>query len=206
MREAADLLTAAVAAERERERSWRAACGGQARKDPPRSGRTLPDRKAPPAGPAGQNAEAWRRGGEPRVTKAAFVLPSLLALFDERGWTGRTWEPVPDLPLGRPWGTHDEHFQARIAIDLPDERGETLCRACYWASLPAVVQLQAWYARHGDNWRGRLHNPRPALHRRAPTAADLEQRERLIQQIHTTGRVLREAIDRALNESSKERT
>ena len=204
MRETADLLTAAVAAERKRERSRRT--GEQARQHPPRGGRTLPDRGAQPAGLPNQNLEPWRHGGEPRVTKAAFVLPSLLALFDERGWNGRTWKPVPDLPLGRPWGTHDEHFQTRVAIDLPDERGETLCRACYWASRPAVVRLQSWYTRHGDNWRGRLHNPRPALQRRAPTAADLEQRELLIQQVHTTGRVLREAIDKALNESNQERT
>jgi hypothetical protein len=85
-----------------------------------------------------------------------------------------------------------------VHIDVPDDLGETLIRACYWTSQPAVDRLQAWYDEFGDHWRGRLHNERAHWAGRGPSLVDLAARERLIEQIHTTGQVLRAAIDRAL--------
>jgi hypothetical protein len=142
-----------------------------------------------------------RAAGELRGTRTTYVLPALQHLLGERGWRDRPWKPVPagtQPRRGRPWGTHDEHFAGRVTLYLPDEVGETLARACYWTSAPAVAKLQAWYDQHGDHWRGTLHNPEAKWVGSGPSPTDLADREKLIAKIHTTGAVLRTAIERAL--------
>ena len=89
------------------------------------------------------------------------------------------------------------------AVHLPDDVGELLVRACYWTSQPAVAKLQAWYDQHGDHWRGKLHNPAAQWRGAGPSHTDLREREQLIAQVVTTGKVLRQAIDRALGTTGK---
>src|SRR3954470_24799711 len=48
---------------------------------------------------------AMRASGTFRGTRTLFVLPSLREVLAERGWTDRTWKPVPRRArAGRPWG------------------------------------------------------------------------------------------------------
>ncbi len=140
-----------------------------------------------------------RAAGRFRGTRTLYVLPSVRAVLDERGWTARSWRPVPPRHRqGRPWGTHDMHFTARVALYLPDDLVELTARACYWTSLPAVAALQRWYDQHGDHWRGRLHDPEARWVGAGPSHEDLHRREALIGEVVTTGQVLREAIIRAV--------
>ncbi|MFI7074270.1 hypothetical protein [Micromonospora sediminicola] len=147
-----------------------------------------------------------REAGTLVGTRTAYVLPALRGLLDERGWTARRWRPVPRQRRGRPWGTHDEVFDARVALHLPEDVGELLVRACYWTSRPAVAKLQAWYDQHGDHWRGHLHNPAARWRGAGPSHADLRERELLIGQVITTGKVLRQAIECALTKGGKVET
>ncbi|WP_432830527.1 hypothetical protein [Dactylosporangium sp. CA-092794] len=147
--------------------------------------------------------EQLRAAGELRGTRTAVVLPALRQLLDERGWSARRWRPVPPTRRGRPWGTHDEAFEARVNLYLPDALGETLARACHWTSAPAVAALQKWYDQHGDHWRGQLHNHGTRWAGAGPSHADLAARDQLVKGIQTTGKVLREAISRALAEAKR---
>lgn len=144
-----------------------------------------------------------RQVGEFRGTRTALLVPHLRAVLDECGWSARRWRPVPAEAsrYGRPWGTHDASFDARITVHLPDELGELLARACYWASAPAVSKLQAWYDQHGDHWRGRLHGDQPWVGM-GPSPTDLHDREALVGKVYTSGRILRDSIDRALSDSA----
>ena len=193
----AQALAAAVAAEREHERQWWTAGREAIAQRVAVEGLRAAERAAL-AGQLAGEFDQLRESGQLRGTRTAFVLPALQAILTERGWLNRRWHPAPRRPRGRPWGTHDEHLNAWVSVDLPDGIGETLARACHWASVPAVAELQRWYDRHGDHWRGQLHNPQARYRGIGPSPADLGQREELIAQVYTTGRVLREAIDRAL--------
>ncbi|WP_047892954.1 hypothetical protein [Micromonospora sp. RV43] len=144
-----------------------------------------------------------RAAGTMRGTRTAYVLPALRELLDERGWTARRWRPVPRQRRGRPWGTHDEGFDSRVALHLPDDVGELLVRACYWTSQPIVTRLQAWYDQHGDHWRGQLHSPDARWRGAGPSHTDLHERELLIARVVTTGKVLREAIECALGTAGR---
>ncbi|MEV0732357.1 hypothetical protein [Polymorphospora sp. NPDC050346] len=146
------------------------------------------------------NAEFYRlrAAGVLVGTRTAFVLPALRSVLQTKGWTVRRWRPVPRQPAGRPWGTHDQGFDARVALHLPDDVAELLVRACYWVSKPAVDKLQAWYDLHGDHWRGRLHDPDARWIGAGPSHSDLSERDRLAAQVVTTGMVLREAIRASL--------
>lgn len=197
----ADALTALVKAERRREVDWWT------------RQRAAQDDQDDELGTAERTAAALalraefdrlRAAGALRGTYAAFLLPALRAVMAERGWAGRRWKPVPPRLPGRPWGTHDQGFDARVTFYLDDELGETLSRACYWTSAPTVARLQEWYDEFGDHWRGRLHNQRARFQPRRPTPsdADLDRREQLIEKIVTTGTVLREAIDRAIGDQN----
>ncbi|MEN3308977.1 MAG: hypothetical protein V7603_5179 [Micromonosporaceae bacterium] len=146
-----------------------------------------------------------RETGELRGTRTAYVLPALGTVLAERGWA-RRWKPIPpgaQRRRGRPWGTHDAGYDARVTLYLPDALGETLARACYWTSAPTVARLQAWYDEFGDHWRGHLHNSRARWTGRGPTQADLGTRDQLTAKINTTGRVLRQAMRRALDSEER---
>lgn len=200
-RATADALGAAVAVEAGTERAWwadrrrelagRVAAAG---------GRVPASIRAMWADELAAVHAGLRRTGRLRGTRTAYVLPALAEILAERGWAGREWRPVPPARAGRPWGTHDAGFDARVTLHLPDDLGQTLTRACYWASQPALAGLQSWYDTHGDHWRGVLHSP--DTYRRwtgaGPSRAELAGRERLIGGVHTTGGVLRQAIHRAL--------
>jgi hypothetical protein len=149
---------------------------------------------------------ALRAAGQFRGTRTLVVLPQVHAVIEERGWTGRSWRPVPPRARsGRPWGTHDQHFAARVALTLPDDLADTIARACYWTSLPAVAALQRWYDEHGDHWRGRLHDPDARWVGEGPSHADQRDRERLVAEVVTTGTVLREAIEKSLPDQQNNR-
>lgn len=195
--EQAELLAALVRAERQAEQEWWKA-----------ERRTLAERAEALEWTAAERAEAadvlqarheeMRAAGELRGTRTAVLLPVLRRVLAERGWSARRWRPVPPTRRGRPWGTHDQGFTARVSLYLPDDVGELLARACHWTSVPAVATLQRWYDTHGDHWRGLLHDPRARWVGAGPSPTDLQERERLIAQVHTTGRVLREVIDRTV--------
>ena len=194
--EQADGLTRLVAAHRQAENTWRE-----------RERKAIIALRLPAAERsrrlAALRAEVHRRreAGEFLSTRTAAVLPALYALLAEWGWDHRRFRPIPADALrhGRPWGTHDKGWEARVTLHLPDDLAERLQRACYWASAPAVGKLQTWYDQFGDHWRGQLHAERP-VYAAGPSTADLSERSALVARIHTTGSVLRQAIDRTLTE------
>jgi hypothetical protein len=193
----ADGLAAVVAAEREAERAWwraeRASVAEQADEQEWTASQLARALDAVQA-----RHEQMRAAGELRGTRTAVVLPVLRAVLAERGWAGRRWKPVPPTRRGRPRGTHDEAFDARVTLYLPDDDAELLVRACHWVSEPIQAELERWYDRFGDHWRGVLHDPRPRFVGVGPSPADLRARSKLTGQVQTTGRVLREVIDRAV--------
>ncbi|MEU5221000.1 hypothetical protein AB0G79_33035 [Streptomyces sp. NPDC020807] len=131
----------------------------------------------------------------------------------------RDWEPVPAEAAsapGRPVGVpnnqegEDEStaLTARLTVKLPDDVAEQMVRGCYWTSAPAVEALWAWASRWGDGPVGKYKD---ALRAGAPPglaalvaagasaapAEALAERDRLREQIVTTGDVLRAALRRA---------
>lgn len=199
-RAVADRLADAVRAARQVEKDWLAERRGQVAERVRAQKLRVAERDVL-LDEAAQTFAQLRASGHFRGTRTLFVLPHLRLLLDELGWTGRTWRPVPPRArAGRPWGTHDQHFAARVALRLPDELAETIARACYWTSLPAVAALQRWYDEHGDHWRGRLHDPEARWVGEGPSHADLRERDRLTREVVTTGTVLREAIEKAVPE------
>ena len=199
-RETADRLKAVVTAARQVERDWLA----ERRRLVAERVRAEKLRVAERDVLLDEIAETFaglRASGTFAGTRTLVVLPQVYAVIEERGWADRSWRPVPPRARsGRPWGTHDQHFQARVALTLPDELAETIARACYWTSLPAVTALQRWYDEHGDHWRGRLHDPQARWVGEGPSHADLRDREQLVAEVVTTGTVLREAIKKSLPE------
>jgi hypothetical protein len=144
--------------------------------------------------------EQLRAAGEFCGTHTLLVLPALQRVLAERGWDTRRWRPIPADALrhGRPWGTHDAGFDARVALRLEDALAERITRACWWTSAPIVAKLQGWYDDHGDHWRGRLHTVGDSWAGAGPSRADLRARDDLVAKIVTTGDIGREAIDRTL--------
>lgn len=202
--ELAEALASAVQAEAEREREWwHAQREAVARRV---TGEELSTaQRAALLAELDIEFDRLREAGELRGTRTAYVLPALGAVMVERGWA-RRWKPIPpgaQRRRGRPWGTHDAGYDARVTLYLPDALGETLARACYWSSAPTVARLQAWYDEFGDHWRGHLHNHRARWTGRGPTQADLNLRDQLTAKINTTGRVLRQAIREALGDLEK---
>ena len=147
--------------------------------------------------------ERLRAAGEFRGSHTLLVLPALRAILAERGWDTRRWRPIPADALrhGRPWGTHDAGYDARVALRLDDALAERITRACYWSSAPAVARLQRWYDDHGDHWRGQLHTTGEPWTGAGPSRADLRERQDLVAKITTTGDIGRAAIDRTLTET-----
>lgn len=105
----------------------------------------------------------------------------------------------------------EEERRPRLAVRLPADLGETLVRAAYWTSAPAVEELKAWDVRWGDGPTVRL---REAMRRNGggvtdldvmfamlaplPEAAALVERERLRGQVITSGDLMRAALGRAI--------
>jgi hypothetical protein len=148
--------------------------------------------------------QTMRAAGELRGAAAPVVLAALRPMLAERGWD-RKWPKVPPTRRGRPRGTHDEVFTHRVTLDLPDDVGQLLVAACYWVSAPILAGLEQWYQQWGDHWRGVRHDPRPRYVGVGPSAADLLARDDLRAQVQTTGRVLREAIDLAIQTHLREK-
>lgn len=105
----------------------------------------------------------------------------------------------------------DEERPPRLAVRLPADLGETLVRAAYWTSAPAVADLQRWDAHWGDGPEVQLrqemrrHGGRVtelgallAMMAPRPSAAALAERARLREQIVTTGDLMRAALARAI--------
>lgn len=150
-----------------------------------------------------------RETGELRGSRLGLITHHVRAILAARQWLDRTYDPVPDggIYAGRPWGIgsgREGRLDGRVKIELADDLGEQLRRACYWESLPAVTELQEWYDRHGDGpgaaereggTLGALLVLKHAMG--GPSAADMEQRDQLRNQITTTGDILRAAIDTA---------
>ncbi len=87
-----------------------------------------------------------RKAGQHLDTRSALVAFYVRAELDQRGWSGRTWRPVPPgesaMP-GRRWGVaNDGQLTADISVSLPYEDGELLRRATWNVSAPATRRLQ----------------------------------------------------------------
>ncbi|MDQ1041791.1 hypothetical protein [Streptomyces sp. V4I2] len=161
-----------------------------------------------------------RESGRLAGTRDLVVLRGVRPEMRSRGLDSN-WNPVPAHAVsaaGRPVGTGNgrEGFdqegrtllKGRVTVKLPDDVAERLVRGCYWVSAPAVEALCAWADRWGDGPMGKLkdaaRNGAPAelammaaaFAERAPAEA-LREREKLREQIVTTGDVLRAAIRRA---------
>ncbi|MFF9070498.1 hypothetical protein ACF09E_34650 [Streptomyces sp. NPDC014891] len=119
---------------------------------------------------------------------------------------GRRWGTPPSQPMG------DGGYTDRLSVNLPQPLGETVRRAAYWTSKDAVEALQDWADRWGDGAEVALReagrNDVPAdlallvaAGRPSAPMSALEIRERLRQQILTTGDLLRAAIFRATEQS-----
>ncbi|MFJ3914390.1 hypothetical protein [Streptomyces vinaceus] len=114
---------------------------------------------------------------------------------------GRRWGTPPSQPMGGGGYTH------RLSVNLPHALGETVRRAAYWTSKDAVEALQDWADRWGDGTdvalREAERNDIPAelallaaAGRPSAPKSALEIRDRLRQQILTTGDLIRAAVDR----------
>ncbi|MGI5186488.1 hypothetical protein ACQEVZ_60680 [Dactylosporangium sp. CA-152071] len=202
-KEQADGLRAVVKFERQAERAWWKAERG-----------SLDERDAAERWTATQRAraldalegrfQAMRAAGELRGAATPVVLAELRPMIEERGWAKYKGKKVPATRRGRPRGTHDETFTDRVTLDLPDDVGQLLVAACHWVSAPILAKLEDWYQQHGDHWRGVRNDPRPHYVGAGPSAADLLTRYELMDQVQTTGRVLRDAIDRAIQTHQRE--
>ncbi|MEU6946621.1 hypothetical protein ABZ957_15535 [Streptomyces sp. NPDC046316] len=143
------------------------------------------------------------------VTRA--VREELRARGLEREWPeppegeleapGRRWGTPPSQPMGGGGYTH------RLTVNLPHTLGDTVRRASYWTSKDAVEALQDWADRWGDGvdvaLREAERNDIPAelallaaAGRPSAPKSALEIRDRLRQQVLTTGDLVRAAVDR----------
>ncbi|MGW1021929.1 hypothetical protein [Streptomyces niveus] len=158
-----------------------------------------------------------RDAGTLSGTRTAVVSFALRTVLARRGLE-RDW-PAPPVgttsAAGRRWGSTQragedgDDLDARAEIKLPADLGETVVRAAYWTSEPAVVELKRWFDRFGDGPVVKMRDAglagvpaglaqlAAALGER-PTAADLERRDRLREQILTPGDLLREAVKEAV--------
>ena len=191
-----DGLNTLLGVQKSAERAWRAERRGQIDQ-----AATSAAERARLLAAARTEFERLRAAGEFAGTHTLLVLPALRAILTERGWDTRRFKPIPAEALrhGRPWGTHDSGWDARVALRLDDALAERITRACWWASAPAVARLQGWYDDHGDHWRGRLHTTGDPWVGAGPSPSDLREREALVAKIVTTGDIGRQAIDRTLS-------
>jgi len=89
-----------------------------------------------------------RADGRVMGTRELVVAAAVRAELAERGWSARTWRPVPPgvaTHAGRRLGTPDQDppLYARLFVRLPDGLSELVRRACHWTSEPARKKLRA---------------------------------------------------------------
>lgn len=166
---------------------------------------------------------ARRRSGEFAGTRDDMVARAIREELRARG-LDREWPEPPegevDAP-GRRWGTPPSQplgeggYKARLTVKLPHTLGETVRRAAYWTSKPAVEALQTWADRWGDGievaMRKAERNGIPAelallaaAGRPSAPQSALEIRDQLRQQVLTTGELLRAGVDRATGRDQPE--
>ncbi|MEU7822939.1 hypothetical protein [Catellatospora sp. NPDC049133] len=142
-----------------------------------------------------------REAGRLRGSIAAVILPALRDNMAARGWFDQEW---PELPSGvrgrrgRPWGAADRQFTALLAVDLPDDIGERLLRACHHTSAPAVADVMSWHDTHGDHWRGVAHTGKLDRFGK-PSSLSIQRRNDARANIIQAAEVLREAGYAALD-------
>lgn len=160
---------------------------------------------------------AKRRSGEFGGSRDDLMARAVREELTARG-LDREWPEPPegevDAP-GRRWGTPPSQplgaggYGARLSVNLPPALGETVRRAAYWTSKPAVEALQEWADRWGDGPEVALRQSErdgvpaelallAAAGRPSAPQSVLEIRERLRQQVITTGDLIRAAVDRLI--------
>ncbi len=160
---------------------------------------------------------AKRRTGEFGGSRDDLVTRAVREELRARG-LDREWPEPPegevDAP-GRRWGTPPSQplgaggYNARLSLNLPAALGETVRRAAYWTSKPAVEALQEWAARWGDGPEVALREAArdsipaelallAAAGRPSAPQSVLEIRESIRQQVLTTGDLIRAAVNRLI--------
>ncbi|MFI9214293.1 hypothetical protein ACIGW7_39960 [Streptomyces sp. NPDC053253] len=160
-------------------------------------------------------AAQMRRNGEFGGTRDDIVTRAVREELQARG-LDRDWPEPPEGELeapGRRWGTPPSQpmggggYTHRLTVNLPHPLGDTVRRAAYWTSKDAVEALQDWADRWGDGidvaLREAEHDGIPAelallsaAGRPSAPKSALEIRDRLRQQILTTGDLIRAAVSR----------
>ncbi|MFF2331940.1 hypothetical protein, partial [Streptomyces sp. NPDC058103] len=160
-----------------------------------------------------------RRSGEFGGTRDDIMTRAVREELQARGHD-REWPKPPEGELeapGRRWGTPPSQpmggggYTHRLSVNLPHTLGETVRRAAYWTSKDAVEALQDWADRWGDGTDVALREAErhdipaelallAAAGRPSAPKSALEIRDRLRQQILTTGDLIRAAVDRASGE------
>ncbi|AZK98778.1 hypothetical protein GTW66_13940 [Streptomyces sp. SID5473] len=164
-----------------------------------------------------------RAQGVLRGSKALVLAPGVRAELKARGMAKR-FASVPAGEAGasgRRVGAGPRHYgrlseedkstlTGRVAVELPDELGDQLVRACYWTSQPAVEALWEWQKRWGDGPEVKLREAQRAglpsgflalftAGLATPATADALLEKSVLQgQIVTTGDIIRAAIHRAI--------
>ncbi|MEU8529537.1 hypothetical protein AB0C77_28705 [Streptomyces sp. NPDC048629] len=164
-----------------------------------------------------------RRTGEFGGTRDDIVARAVQEELCARG-LDRKWPKPPEGEVeapGRRWGTPPSQpmggggYSHRVSVNLPYALGDTVRRAAYWTSKDSVAALQDWADRWGDGievtMREAERNGIPAelallaaASRPSAPQSALEIRDRLRQQVLTTGDLIRAAIDRAAGRDQQE--
>ncbi|MEV6357953.1 hypothetical protein [Streptomyces hydrogenans] len=157
-----------------------------------------------------------RRTGEFGGTRDDIVTRAVREELQARG-LDHEWPEPPEGELeapGRRWGTPpsqpmgDGGYTHRLTVNLPHPLGDTVRQAAYWTSKETVEALQDWADRWGDGSDVALREAErdgapaelallTAAGRPSAPKSALEIRDRLRQQILTTGDLLRASVDRA---------
>ena len=144
--------------------------------------------------------EQLRAREEMLGTRSALLIPAVRDELRDRSWLDRRWRPVPAgvrSRRGRRVGAHDQRFDGRFVVALPDRLAEQLVRSTYWSSVKPTAQLQEWRAKFGTRprestaagwrWTGA-----------GPNRADLRRKGELLAQITHPPDILRAAARRVV--------
>jgi hypothetical protein len=190
----AESLAARVDAEKELEELWRDAQRAM-----------IPEFATPAEETALHEAiqaefDELRKADQMLSTRSALIIPALKAELEERGWMRRRWKPVPAgvrSRRGRRVGTPDQRFTHRFVVQLPDNLGTRLVRACYNSSKKSVEGLQEWRLTFGDGPRGSLHKGE-FWTGAGPSRTDMRRKEKFLSGITYPPDVLRAAAQRVV--------